>query len=193
MNELDFFSHSKLNDRLYQVVESYAPCEDPGLGNGSRFNIYVAIGDNKAAVIDSGLGAVSGLRCYIEKNITGNKPLICCLTHTHPDHVGGSMLFDEVYINSNEVIGLEWNIDLERRLSDLELFADYQQDVIDYCKEHYVAKLLDRYTIVEDGDYIDLGGVKLEVIRIPGHTHGSVGYYNRRENYILSGDCLQLL
>jgi hydroxyacylglutathione hydrolase len=41
---------------------------------------------------------------------------------------------------------------------------------------------------LKDGDVIDLGGTKLEVITIPGHTPGSVVFYNRAAKYALTGD-----
>jgi len=41
---------------------------------------------------------------------------------------------------------------------------------------------------IKDGDVIDLGGTKLEVIAIPGHTPGSVAFYNRAARYAMTGD-----
>ena len=51
----------------------------------------------QAAVIDAGLGTDGGLRRYIEANIPGakGKRMLCCMTHTHPDHVGGCVLFTQ--------------------------------------------------------------------------------------------------
>ncbi|MCI7380833.1 MAG: MBL fold metallo-hydrolase [Hungatella hathewayi] len=194
MNTLDFFSHKKINDHLYQIIESYAPCSDPGLGTGSRFNIYVVIGGEKAIVIDTGLGAVDGLRTYIENYITLQKPLAAYLTHTHPDHVGGAALFDEVYIHEDELSDLEWNTDLNRRMSDLELFANYHQDVIEFCFRHYTKQApREFFRLIHEDDIIDLGGISLEVIKLPGHSRGSVLYYNSTEHYALGGDCVQIM
>jgi hydroxyacylglutathione hydrolase len=41
---------------------------------------------------------------------------------------------------------------------------------------------------IDEGDVFDLGDRKLEVITIPGHTPGSVAFFNRSEKYIMSGD-----
>jgi hydroxyacylglutathione hydrolase len=41
---------------------------------------------------------------------------------------------------------------------------------------------------LKDGDVLDLGGVKLEVIGIPGHTPGSVVFFNRAARYAMTGD-----
>lgn len=194
MNVLDFFTHKQINEHLYQIIESYAPCDDPGLGTGSRFNLYVVTGEEKTVVIDTGLGASNGLRTYIETYITGPKPLTAYLTHTHPDHVGGAALFDEVFINEEELPDLEWNTNLERRMSDLKLFADYRENVIEFCSRHYVERMpSETFRLIHDGDVIDLGGISLKVIRLPGHSHGSVLYYNAADHYALGGDCVQVM
>lgn len=192
MNSFQFLHHTKIQDGIWHIVESYAPCDDPGFGNGSWFNIYVIEGDDTAAVIDSGLGAADGLRKYIETYIT-QKPLICLLTHTHPDHVGGAALFDCVYLNSGEKPDLSWNTNIDRRMSDLALFADYDEEVIDFCKDHHVKGVLTNYQLAEDGDRICFGGRELEVIKLPGHSHGSVLYYNDENHFAFGGDCVQIL
>jgi glyoxylase-like metal-dependent hydrolase (beta-lactamase superfamily II) len=41
---------------------------------------------------------------------------------------------------------------------------------------------------IEDGDVFDLGGVTLEVIALPGHSAGSLAYYDRAEDICYTGD-----
>jgi len=41
---------------------------------------------------------------------------------------------------------------------------------------------------IEDGYVFDLGDRKIEVISIPGHTAGSVVFFNRAARYMLTGD-----
>ena len=47
---------------------------------------------------------------------------------------------------------------------------------------------VDRY--VEEGDELDLVGTKLKVIATPGHTEGSVCYYDEELKILFSGDTL---
>jgi glycerophosphoryl diester phosphodiesterase len=41
---------------------------------------------------------------------------------------------------------------------------------------------------IDEGDVFDLGGQRIEVIAIPGHTPGSVVFFNRNARYLLTGD-----
>jgi para-nitrobenzyl esterase len=41
---------------------------------------------------------------------------------------------------------------------------------------------------IDEGTVFDLGGKKLEVIAIPGHTPGSVAFFDRAGRYIMTGD-----
>lgn len=197
MKATDFYSCERLTDRLYHIIESYAPCRDPGFDNGSIFNIYVVVGNEKIAVVDTGLGAADGLRAYIETTIDcGNKPLIALLGHCHPDHCGAAALFDEVYFNSGELADLDWNSNIDRRMSDLLLFADYREEVIAFCRKHYVKGRITADTphrLAEEGDRIDLGGVVLTVVKVPGHSEGSVLYWNEEEHWALGSDSIQIL
>jgi len=42
--------------------------------------------------------------------------------------------------------------------------------------------------LMEDGTIFDLGGKRIEVIAIPGHTPGSVAFFDRAGRYIMTGD-----
>lgn len=47
------------------------------------------------------------------------------------------------------------------------------------------------FTPIEDGDVIDLGGRKLEIVAIPGHTPGSVAVLDIGNRVLYSGDTVQ--
>lgn len=193
MHEFDFYKREKLNDRLWVVTESY--------GVNSTFRIFVLLGDEKTVVIDSGLGAQSGLRRYIETFISDpDKPMVTVLTHTHPDHVGGAPLFDEVYVNPKEFPKLAWNRNHYRRFGDLEWFCGFDRweempnhEVMNFCYTHFVRELLQEEDCkhANDGDILDFGDIKLEVIFCPTHSIGSNCYYWREENVCFVGDAIQ--
>lgn len=44
---------------------------------------------------------------------------------------------------------------------------------------------------LEEGDVFECGGFRLETIGIPGHTYGSVAFYDRGKRLLLPGDSVQ--
>lgn len=157
--------------------------------------MYLVIGHEKAALIDSGFGVTDTLRSFVERQT--DKPVICIVAHGHPDHVGAAALFDTVYMSEKDAPLLPISLSFERRMGDVfEEGLDGREQEIDeelkaYCEKHIVmVKPEDfRYCPLHDGDVFELGGKKLEVIAIPGHTQGSVALVNKAENYALTSDC----
>ncbi|MBD5551747.1 MAG: MBL fold metallo-hydrolase [Lachnospiraceae bacterium] len=176
----DFFSATKISERLYIIRESY--CDQDG------FTLGLVIGDEKAVVIDSGLGAVDGLRRFAE-SLT-DKPLICLVTHGHPDHAGGAILFDKSYMSSQDDKELVWGLTRERRLGDLKDFCRNDPEVEAYAAEHCVDCTGYTYEKLKDKQVFDLGGVKLEALAMPGHTKGSYIFINHEDEYIFTGDAV---
>ena len=89
-----------------------------------------------------------------------DKPVTLVLTHGHGDHVGSARLFPEVWLHAADTALLRSNI------------PDYQGEI----------KLL------ADGDVIDLGGRQIEVLYTPGHTSGSITFFDKANHYGFSGD-----
>lgn len=178
--ETDLFTHEKLADRLWIIHESYFA--------QSNLNIGVVTGDDWTMVIDSGMGMTHGLRKYIEENITDKKPMKCYLTHGHIDHCSGAPLFDEIHMHPGDMENRQWEENIERRFSDFREFCNNNEELIEYCSDKYVAPSHDYILDVKDGDILDLGGIKIEIYHIPGHSQGSVAYYDRQDNVLFSGD-----
>jgi hydroxyacylglutathione hydrolase len=44
--------------------------------------------------------------------------------------------------------------------------------------------------VIDEGDVITAGGIKLDVLHTPGHSPGHVSFVLRSENVVFSGDCL---
>lgn len=89
-----------------------------------------------------------------------DKPVMLAVTHGHGDHVGGAIGFPEVWINQ----------------ADLPMIAERAKD--------YDIKI----NLLSDGDVIDLGGRQIEVLETPGHTLGSITFFDKDRHYGFSGD-----
>lgn len=182
---MEIYEYRQIGETIWRIGERM---------RGARFSpagalcIYLIVGSRKAAVIDSGMGITCDLRKICER-IT-DKPLACYVTHGHPDHAGGAALFDEVYMDPGDEIDLKWALPAEKRYGDLEHFAGENEELKRYCKEHMIKDASFSYHPLYDGDKAVLGDAELEVISVPGHTPGSLCFFNRKEGYICVGDAV---
>jgi glyoxylase-like metal-dependent hydrolase (beta-lactamase superfamily II) len=183
MKYINIFSHEKVSDRVYVFTEGYSCLH--------RFTIGVIVGDEKVLVIDSGMGLTGELRQYIESVIGTGKPMVCACSHGAIDHAGAAWLFDERYCSERDSFMIPRVFSNEIRLADLEAFGLENPEIIAYCKE----KLADNRTEfqnVDEGDVFDIGGARIEVIAVPGHTPGSVAYFYPDEKICFTGDCVNI-
>jgi glyoxylase-like metal-dependent hydrolase (beta-lactamase superfamily II) len=88
-------------------------------------------------------------------------PVMLVNTHGDPDHIGNNAEFDTAYMHPSEMA--------------------------------YYAKHAKPGAVVEplfEGEVIDLGGWKFEIVLIPGHTPGSIALLERSRRFIITGDTL---
>jgi glyoxylase-like metal-dependent hydrolase (beta-lactamase superfamily II) len=185
---------------------------EPGvhlLGEPGHVNSFLVQGEESAVLVDTGLG-VADIRA-VARELT-DKPLLVVNSHYHFDHTGGNHLFDEIAIHR---VGAPL---LEQATpdSDAELYMEYTKRVLEawgpYKKAddlyfHLVtAERLIRplpegfdpaaYRIVpskatrllEDGDVLDLGGRRLEVLHTPGHSPDCICLIDRENGLLFGGD-----
>ena len=183
MKKLNFYSHENISDNLIIFTEGYSMVH--------RFTIGAIIGNKKVMIIDAGLGADSSLLYYIESVIGLDKPIICVCTHCHPDHVGGAKNFSEAYVSHKDWPSrVDFALNKTQRLEDLDAFALGNQEVMRYYEQHIVENKDTVFKNINDGDIFDLGGIQIEAIALPGHSEGSMAFYNREENYCFTGDAI---
>jgi hydroxyacylglutathione hydrolase len=147
----------------------------PVMGKSVDSNCYL-IKSDKVAVIDAGIDPTRVLEKIDELGVDVD---FLVNTHCHYDHVGGNLLVKEktnARICVHELdAGFMEKGDGRRILADLfgSGFLKVKPDL----------KLT-------DGQIIDLGGVKLEVVHTPGHTPGSICLYESKSKSLFSGDTI---
>ncbi|MCM1172052.1 MAG: MBL fold metallo-hydrolase [Clostridium sp.] len=119
-------------------------------------------GDKKAMLIDTGFGTLQ-----LRELVAGltDLPVFLVNTHTDKDHTGCNRDFKPVYMHPAEM-------------------EHYKKSLPEGC-------LLEDVLPLWEGDIIDLGFWKFEVILTPGHTPGSIMLLEREKRMLLSGDMIQ--
>jgi glyoxylase-like metal-dependent hydrolase (beta-lactamase superfamily II) len=181
------YVYRKVSDRLYIIAEIHQPFPRDELTNPPHTQqIGLVIGDQRAAVIDTGLG-LADLRKFVSQFT--DLPVIVLSTHGHLDHVGANQLFDMSYIGKED----EATMLSSKRADRLKGYAEFMAGntaMIEFAGKSMVDDKPFKYGFVKDGDRIDLGGIEIEVIGFPGHTPGSMAYVERQHKVAFTGDSM---
>lgn len=142
--------------------------------------MYLIEGQNKAALIDAGIG-FGNLGQFV--GTLTQLPVDLVLTHAHTDHASGASYFERVYLNEADLAVLKNHNTLDK-IEYLHIMlpdANVPPEDIAPAKETGFLPL-------NDGDIFDLGGITLEIIKLPGHTLGSICVLIKEERSIILGD-----
>ncbi len=148
--------------------------------NPFRENTYILYDETKEAVIiDPGCYSTEEkklLTNFIESN--NLKPVKLLNTHGHIDHILGNGFVKEKY-----------NLNLEAHIGDEFLIVDARN----YGSALGIsmpddAPLIDKYLTEEDT--IEFGNSVLNILHVPGHSPGSLVFYNTEEKILICGDVL---
>ncbi len=100
------------------------------------------------------------------------------LTHGHLDHVGAAMELKH-YFNV-EILGSQQ--------ADKFWFDALKQQAEEFALPSVSAFEPDRW--LNDGDVLKIGKIVLDVLHLPGHTPGHIGFINKAYNVAFTGDVL---
>ncbi len=148
--------------------------------NPIQVNTYVLWDDElNALIIDPG--------CYTAKEeqvlkefIQSNKLVLRTMlnTHLHFDHLLGNAFVEKTYAITSQAhkddLFLLHQLPFHARLFGLSGKAT--------CNEPD--------TLLQDGDRIYCGDIKLKAIHVPGHSPGSLAFYSETDKILFSGDVL---
>lgn len=124
---------------------------------------FLFIGGESALLLDAGFGGEKSLKELI--GTLTDKPVRLVLTHTDPDHIGYLSEFDAAYLLPEEIPVLE----------------------------AMPGGVKSELRILSEGDVIDIGGRSFEVLKVPGHTPGSLALLDRAGRILITGDLVSTL
>jgi glyoxylase-like metal-dependent hydrolase (beta-lactamase superfamily II) len=121
-----------------------------------------------------------------------NTDVMVVNSHTHFDHVGDNWRFPEifVYAENHAVETLKQGQSHDMLRFDAEPDKFFKQPPLGFEIEKYMIQPVDEKNIrlLHNGDLIDLGNRKLEVLHTPGHTSDSIMLLDRENRALFTGD-----
>jgi len=147
--------------------------------NGFQENTYILFDETKECVIiDPGCYSNEEqaiLKNYILENDL--KPVKLLNTHCHIDHVLG-----------NNFVASTFNVELEMHEKDLPTL--HATPEYGHLYGFNIDKSPEPSRFLNDGDIVEFGNSKLEVLFTPGHAPGHVVFVAHDEKFIINGDVL---
>jgi glyoxylase-like metal-dependent hydrolase (beta-lactamase superfamily II) len=151
-----------------------------------RCNIWHVRGRDRDMLVDSGMGVVS---LSEQVSLVTERPCLAVASHTHFDHIGSHHEFAERLVHRDEA-------DLMARPTRAATLADpYVTDEIftrlppgPYSSPAYEVTAAPATRLLGDGDAIDLGDRRFEVIHTPGHSPGEIMLWEAASGVLFSGD-----
>ncbi len=180
---MSWYTTTRIAQNIYQISAPVGEIE-PRF-NAPTVNVYLVIGRQRAALIDSGLG-VGDLRAEI--SVITSLPCIVLNTHAHWDHVGGNAHFDETAIHELEAQSVVQEPDMAGIRKVMESPRARAALPPSFDPAEYRIRVNPPTRILHDGDLVDLGDHSLEVLHIPGHSPGHVAYLDADNGLLFTGD-----
>ncbi|MFB0563455.1 MAG: MBL fold metallo-hydrolase [Candidatus Lokiarchaeia archaeon] len=141
-------------------------------------SLYVVEGE-KTALIDSGTSQSAGKVIDALKKLGFFPVDYIIITHEHADHIQGAAPL---------VKAMEGKVKVFAGKLAQPMIKDPSK--IGYDFGMGPIEPVENVEILNEGDTIDLGGVELEILEVPGHTPGHIALYDKANRNILVGDCI---
>jgi len=160
--------------------------DEPFIQEFYRCNVWHIRGRDRDMLVDSGMGVVS-LREWVP--LVTERALTAVASHTHFDHIGCHHEFDDRCVHQAEA---EILADPTRAATLADPYVT--DDIFDrlppapYQSATYAVRSAPATRLLEDGDIVDLGDRRFEVIHTPGHSPGGIALWEAASGILFSGD-----
>lgn len=146
---------------------------------------YLISGDKASLLFDTGMG-IGDLKKVVGE--LTRLPVIVLNSHTHNDHVGDNWQFDKIYGMDTDFTRQNARGSREDAQAELEPGQICGELPAEFDAKAYATKAWKIGRYVHDGDVIEFGGRKLEVIATPGHTPDAISLFDRNNGLLFTGD-----
>jgi glyoxylase-like metal-dependent hydrolase (beta-lactamase superfamily II) len=147
--------------------------------NPIKENTYILFDETKECVIIDPGCYDNAERAELSGFIKDNnlKPVKLLNTHCHLDHIFGNGYVADTY-----------KLNLEMHQGEIPVLASYMQTAAVYGMDAEPSP--EPSVFLNEGDIITFGNSKLEIVHTPGHSPGSITFYNTTQKFMIAGDVL---
>ena len=169
---------------VYEIMDDIFAIYEPG--QFEEVISYLIVGRRQALLFDTGLG-MGDIRGVV-RELT-KKDLLVLNSHSHYDHIGGNHQF-KVILGRNLPYTRQRASGLPR-----EQLAEYASKAWiwkphppNFDANNYQIKPYQFSKWIDEGQFIDLGGVSLEIVYAPGHAPDSIMLVDQNRRLMFTGD-----
>ena len=174
--------------RLRSVGDGVTLIDEPWIREFYRCNIWHVRGRDRDLLVDSGMGVVS-LPEWVP--LVTERPVVAVASHTHFDHIGSHHEFADpagAPGRGGPAGPADPGQHLGRSLRDGCDFPPPAAGPVPLPT--YAVTAAPATRLLEDGDVLDLGDRRFEVIHTPGHSPGGIALWEAATGVLFSGDIL---
>ena len=175
---MEWFHIEKIDNETFAISE-YKHWEET--------HCYLLLGTERAVLVDTGLGVESIKRVVDSISFL---PVLVLTTHVHWDHIGGHKYFRDFAVHEKEMTWISEKFPIPLCMVKENLSRKPCDFPRDFNIENYkVFQGVPSFTM-RDGDTIELGNRRLQVLHTPGHSPGHCCFYEKERGYLYSGDLI---
>jgi glyoxylase-like metal-dependent hydrolase (beta-lactamase superfamily II) len=159
-----------------------------GIGEPGHFEdvkSYLAIGNDLAMLVDSGMG-FANLRAVVEHYTDLSVLLIN--SHGHLDHIGDNWRFERRWAHAAEADRIRDGVANERMRHFLADDALSRPTPAGLDRDSFSIPGTELERTVDEGDVVDLGGRQFAILHTPGHSAGSISFFEEATGILIAGD-----
>lgn len=178
----DWFEVYKILDGVFAIYEP---------GQFEEVISFLITGEDHALLFDTGLG-IGDMRGVVDQ--LTDLEVVVLNSHTHYDHIGGNHQFETIYaMNTDFTRGRAFAGRPHETVAEFVGEGWIWKSLPDgFSKDEYHSHPFAISRFVAEGEIIDVGGRKLEILETPGHAPDSICLIDRENRVLFTGDTFYL-